>query len=153
MPRKHRKGGGRMGGGAGSVGLVSQMKAYYSRLASQCEALQSEMEALSGAMKVLGAAPAPARSGSGNKASKGEPRLTGIPVRGPRGEGQSLKDYIRRVLTAGRRPMQVADITAGVKRIGYQSSSQNLANQVSMALADMNKKKLVKKLDRGSYSV
>jgi hypothetical protein len=151
MPRKQRKGGGGVGGGASSSGLVWQMKAYYSKLASQCEAIQSEMEALSGAMKVLGAAPA--RTVSGKKASKSGPRLTGIPVRGPRGEGQSLKDFIRRVLTAARRPMRVVDITTGVKRIGYQSSSQNLANQVSMALADMSKKKLVKKVDRGNFSV
>jgi len=133
------------------------MNAFHDQLASQCALIQSEMSAIAGAIKALGASPRGAGfarpAGSASQMSRGRTRRGGKPIRGPRGEGNSLKDYIRKVVASGNSPLRVVEIASGVVKAGYQTSSSNLSNQVSMALADMTKKKLVRKVDRGTYTV
>lgn len=161
MPRKRRKGrrpgrpGRKMGDGV-SGRLLAQLNLYHSQLAARCEAIQSEMNAIAAAMSALGSAPRASRSSrlaaapvSAVRRGAGRP---GRPVRGPRGEGRSLKDFIRKVVSSSGSPLRVVEITQGVLKAGYATSSRNLANQVSMALADMTKKKLVRKVGRGTYT-
>ena len=132
------------------------MNAYHDQLASKCAAIQSEMSAIATAIEALGASPRAARPARLAAASVASIRRgtagRGRPIRGPRGDGNSLKDYIRSVVAGGSGPLRVVEITSGVLKSGYQTSSQNLANQVSMALADMTKKKLVRKVGRGTYT-
>ena len=55
------------------------------------------------------------------------------------------------VITAAGRDISVKEITSGVTHSGYQTSSKNLGNQVSMALIQLAKSRKAKKVGRGLY--
>jgi len=163
MPRKRsgRRGGrrrGRSGWGQGSVRgdgssrLLADMRAYHAQLAAQCASVEAEMSAISTAMRAMGAVPQRSATARPSAARPARGR-GGRPIRGPRGAGRSLKDYIAKVVSGSGQAMRLVDITNGVKKSGYQTSSKNLSNQVSMALADMARRKRVRKVARGMYSV
>jgi hypothetical protein len=119
------------------------MTAYHAELSQRCSAMQTEMKALAEAMSSLrrfhGRAPQARSSGGGRLAA--------------RGEGGSLKDFITRVLSAAGTSMRLTEVSRAVKKAGYPTKSKNLPNQVSMALAAMGKKNLVRKTGRGLYRV
>ncbi len=136
------------------------MNAIHNRLQSQCTVIQTKMSALAEAMKVLGSAPRSAGASAARRPSRRSrpsrrPSASrgARPVRGPRGSGNSLKDFIRNVVSSSSKPMRLMDITDGVVKAGYETSSKNLSNQVSMALAKMSKKRIVRKVDRGVYAL
>lgn len=161
MPRKKGKatgkrrgpkpGGSKAGASDTAMLLVGQMHAYQESLAAQCGAIQVEMDAIGAALAAMGSAgsvgsartatPAPA------KGLKRQPPGR----RGPRPAGGSLKDYIVQVITAAGRDISVKEITSGVTQSGYQTSSKNLGNQVSMALIQLAKSRKAKKVGRGLY--
>jgi hypothetical protein len=114
------------------------------------DALASAIDTLQGGRSTARTAP----SGGGRTAKRGRPvkspNVKGA-IRGPRGEGASLKDFIMRVLTSAGSPMRLTDVADAVVSAGYPTTSQNLPNQVSMALNAMKKQKRIKKVGRGMY--
>ena len=129
-------------GGDISGRLIADMRTYHSDLAAQCSRLQERMSALSGAIDTMAGLGAP---------TKGRRGPTSAATRGPRPAGGSLKEYITRVLGSAGSPLRLTDIAKGVKRAGYKTRSKNLPNQVSMALADLAKKRHIRKVSRGIY--
>ena len=158
MPRKKGKatgkrrgpkpGGSKAGASDTAMRLVGQMHAYQESLAAQCGAIQVEMDAIGAALAAMGSA------GSARTATRAPAKdLKRQPPgrRGPRPAGGSLKDYIVQVITAAGRDISVKEITSGVTQSGYQTSSKNLGNQVSMALIQLAKSRKAKKVGRGLY--
>lgn len=158
MPRKKgtatgkrrgpKPGGSKAGASDTAMRLVGQMHAYQESLAAQCGAIQVEMDAIGAALAAMGSA------GSAGTAARAPAKgLKRQPAgrRGPRPAGGSLKDYIVQVITAAGRDISVKEITSGVTRSGYQTSSKNLGNQVSMALIQLAKSRKAKKVGRGLY--
>ena len=130
---------------SGSARVIAEMNAYHAELASRCAAIQTEMDALASAIRTMqGGAPTAARKSAGRRSGA---------VRGPRGEGASLKDYIARVLGSAGSAMRLTDVANAVVSAGYPTKSRNLPNQVSMAMAAMVKKRLIRKVGRGLYRV
>jgi hypothetical protein len=123
------------------------MRAYHDDLTAKCSQMQVEMDALSSAIESISgvALAAPTRSSVVRRVTKG-----GV-TRGPRPAGGSLKEVITKVLGSAQNPLRLTEISTGVVRAGYKTKSKNLSNQVSMALADMAKKRKVKKVSRGLY--
>lgn len=141
--------------------LLSDMRTYHANLISQRRRLDEEIAAVESAMRVLagrGSRAAGAAVGAVSRAARpaqraagrAAARATGLgrATRGRRPAGASLKDFIRKVLARAGGPMKVKDITDAVLRAGYRTSSKTLANQVSMALAQM---KEVQKVGRGVF--
>ncbi len=155
MPRgKKKKGGYRPAAavvGANGSGVLDGMHAYHAQLAAECNRIQSAMAALESAMMVMGGG-APAAAPSPVKRGPGRPPGRPAAARpGPRPAGKSLKDYISKVLSGGS-ILSVKDITQKVQQAGYPTRSNNLSNQVSMALSQMQKAKQLKKVGRGQYT-
>ena len=151
MPRKKAKA---SIGGATATRLVREMNAYHKDLASQCAVLQAEMDGIGAALSAMGAAAAAPKRGPGRpKGSKAKkaPAAGGKSGRGRRPAGGSLKDFIVKVLKTSSGTISVKNIAGGVKRAGYKTKSQNLGNQVSMALIELVKARKVKKVGRGQY--
>lgn len=135
------------------------MTALHQELATQCAAIQTEMDALASAIDTLQGSrgtPRTAPSRGGRAGRRGRPvtraNAKGA-IRGPRGEGASLKDYIVKVLTSAGSAMRLTDVADAVVSAGYPTTSQNLPNQVSMALNSMRKQKRIRKVGRGMYQV
>ena len=63
-----------------------------------------------------------------------------------------MSDYIAKVLASGGGTLSLKDITSGIVRAGYKTTSHNLSNQVSMTLNQMKKRKQVRKMGRGMYA-
>lgn len=146
--------------GGGAQKLLADMSTYHNELESRLAQIQSEMTALSDAMAALGGArsaaprvgrPAGRPAGAGRAAAVGRPGHRGA-RRGPRPAGGSLREHIERVVRGAGGPIRLAELTQGVVRSGYQTSSKNLSNQVSMVIADMVKRRQIKKVDRGTYA-
>jgi hypothetical protein len=155
MPRgkKKKKGPSASHAGSNGSGLVAGMQAYHAQLASECNRLQSAMSALETAMSAMGVGPvarasAPAKRGPGRPAGSGS---SAAARPGPRPEGKSLKDYIGKALSGGG-VLSVKEITHKVQQAGYPTRSSNLANQISMALSQMQKAKKLRKVGRGQYT-
>ncbi len=145
-------------GGATATRLVREMNAYHKDLASQCAVLQAEMDGIGAALSAMGAAAAAPKRGPGRpkgskakKAPAAAPAAGGKSGRGRRPAGGSLKDFIVKVLKDSSGTISVKNIAGGVKRSGYKTKSQNLGNQVSMALIELVKARKVKKVGRGQY--
>lgn len=137
----------------GAAKLLSDMKKYHVELASRCQAIQTEMNVISQCLATMGGrSSAPVVRA---RTTKMAPRAgsTNTAPRGPRGVGNSLKDFITKVLTDAGEAMRLSEISEGIMLAGYRTSSKNLPNQVSTALADMARRKRLRKLSRGLYSL
>jgi len=147
--RRSRQATGAVGGGRADR-ILKELTSYHDELASQCAALKEEMDAMAGAIQTLRRG----KGGAPRSASRpaGAARRSGA-VRGPRGTGQSLKDYIAGVLGSSGSAMRLMDVAKAVVSAGYPTKSKNLLNQVNMAIADMKRKKLVRKVGRGLYEI
>lgn len=128
-----------IGGAADARRLVGGLKVYHRDLAAKLTSVQVEIDAVGRAIEAMGAA-APAAAAAGGAR------------RGPRARGGSLKDCIGKVLEGSSKAMTVAQLGQGVLRSGYKTKSKNLGNQISMALAQMAKKRQARKVARGLYS-
>ena len=119
--------------------LITSMKSYHQGLVRHRTALDTEISAVAQAIEALGA-PSP-----------GAPARRRRARRRPLRRGNSLKEFIGKVLAASAKPMTVKDLGSRVVKAGYKTKSKNLGNQISMALAQMRKVKQVKKVSRGMY--
>jgi hypothetical protein len=69
---------------------------------------------------------------------------------GRRAKGQDLATFLTKVLSSSRKPMGIAEITAGVKKAGYVSSSASLPKIVGMRLGT---NRAFKRAGRGLYQL
>ncbi len=123
---------------------MATLTACRSQLAAECADLQRKMNALENALQSLRSGGAPARRPTaGRRVPRGPRRV----------RSGSLKDYITRVLGSANGAMRLTDISRAVVKAGYPTRSRNLPNQVSMAMAAMAKKRLIRRVGRGLYRV
>jgi len=138
----------------GAQRAVGELNRYHNELSGRIAALEAEQAAIAGALQVLST-----RGGRAKTKAKGKrkgragrpPGSKSVARRGPRPEGKSLRDFVLKVVKPST-PMSVKNIASAVKSAGYQTSSSNLPNQVSMLLATMVKQRQVRKLRRGQYA-
>jgi len=155
---KRRRSKGAVSGGvpwnAGSMKLLADMQAYHGKLANHCAEIQAQMDVIANVMSMMGSRVSSGASrvrGSASARIAGARRIHGSAVSGPRPKGESLKDYILRAVKSAGSALSPSDIAASVTKAGYKTASKNFPNQISMALAEMVRKRLVKKLGRGEY--
>jgi len=150
-----------MAAGSPTQGLVAQLTVYQDELRGQVAALQSEIDGISAALAALGARKPKAKKAGrrpGRPAKRKVKKMVrpgpraAVARRGPRPEGARMADYIAKVLGAAGGAMSLKDITVGIVKAGYKTSSRNLGNQVSMTLNQMKKRKQVRKTGRGMYA-
>jgi hypothetical protein len=121
---------------ARATGALREIRAYRQTLVARRAELDSRVTAIDRALAALGAASRPA---------------TARAARGPRRAGSrkgSLKHFIEKALSAGKRPMAVKDTTAAVLRAGFKTKNKTLAKSVGIALSQMPN---VTKVSRGMF--
>jgi hypothetical protein len=126
---------------------ATAMQARVGGILAQIEELEQE---LAGAQE--------GRASNGRRGRRGRGRVaktTARPRRAARGagrrkQGEDLNTYIAKVLGGSSKPMGIAEITAGVKKAGYVSSSASLPKIVGMRLSGS---KQFKRAGRGKYQL
>lgn len=122
------------------AGLVTDLRAYYDNLAVHRSTLDARIAAVDKALRSLqpvGAAPAP----------QAAPPKRGRPA-GRRSKADSLSDFIVRALGRRSKPMSPREIAAGLKQVGYESKTKDLAHAVTKMLPKI---KAVRKVGFGLY--
>lgn len=121
---------------AGPARAIHEIQAHRDRLIAQRAKLDPQIAAVEGALRALGVALRPPAGRAVRVGGGGGPRKG------------SLKDCIRRVLSARKGPMAVKDVTAAVLKAGHKSKNKTLDKSVGTTLTQMPK---VVKVARGQY--
>lgn len=139
-------------------GIRRQIEATLRGLSAQRDELDSQIAQISGALSALGgsgiASAGTQRRGAvrrGRLSGAGRPGRPGRRSRGGGGrrtEGNSLRDYVLKVLKQASSPMSVKDLSGAVKRAGYETASKDLSKAISNLIPKVSE---IKRVNRGRY--
>lgn len=138
----------------GEIDRLRQAKQAVTYLEGQKQLLQTKLAELDDQIaKVKTGALDPAKVLPRKTAAGGAPALqsdvVGQPPRLPRrARTGTLREKIIEVLRAKNAPLPIADIAQAVTAAGYETSSQNFAQQVAMTLSKMQE---LERVERGIY--
>ncbi len=140
-------------GARGAVGgdVLGSLHAAREELLAQRASLDQQLSALDQALNLMGGGARRGRPGRPAAHSPAQAAPTGAARGGRRGpRANSLKVFITRVLSGSQSPMAVKEITAGVRRAGYETRNKTLAKSVGIALTQMPD---VQKVGRGVFKL
>jgi len=125
------------------------LQAKVDKIGRLMAAVEAEVATLGAGGKRRGRPP-----GSGRKAkaaAKPARARRGRPTgAGRRAKGEDLNTFLAKVLSGSSKPMGIADIASGAKKLGYKSSSPSFAKIVGMRLGGS---KQFKRAGRGLYAI
>jgi hypothetical protein len=126
--------------------MIKDLRGYHRELVQQRDFLDTQVRAVETALGAIGSAmggPVTAPK------LKLKPGLRFGPPR-KRAERGALKKSLMKFMRSTSGPVQVKDMIAGIKKVGYKTQSKSLGSQISMVLRSMPG---LQKVSHGVYAL
>jgi hypothetical protein len=134
--------------GSGLGQFMTGLRDYVQDLVSQRIDLEKQIERVNRAMSSF----LPRTTVRIVRQSAAAPRRASTTVRvASGGQGGSLKDFAVKVLRKSGQPMRLRDIERGVRQAGFKTKNKTLDTSLGIALSELKKKGMVRKVARGVY--